>query len=115
MIANIYDKLKIEGLNPYFIGQHKGECDKSFLIIREGNQLPSIGSNQTGQQILDIILFVPARSYIQMNPYRDKVKAALKELSYLRKTGLETPTIADDEKKAYTMSIEYTLQLKLEG
>jgi len=39
----------------------------------------------------------------------------MKELTGLRKTGNETPIIVDDTKKAYTTSIEYITQKKLEG
>lgn len=115
MIKEIYNKLKEKTLNPYFIGQHEGLCDKPFLVIKEGNQIPSIQSNKTGQKIIDIIVFVPLNSYIALDPYMKQIRLALKELSYLRKTGLETPAITDDDKKAYTTSIEYVIQKKLEG
>lgn len=115
MIKNIYDHLKENNLNPYLIGQHKGECDEPFIVIKEGTQMPSIQSNQIGQQIIDIIIFVPSNSYIDLDLYTRKIRKVLKELEYLRKTGLETPAITDDEKKAYTMSMEYVLQKKLEG
>ena len=58
---------------------------------------------------------VPNNSYVAVEPYADDIRNALKELEYLRKTGTETPVIVDDDKKAYTMSIEYLLQKKLEG
>lgn len=115
MLKTIYNHLKINNLNPYFIGQHKGECEESFVIIREGTQIPSINSSRIGQKIIDIIIFVPINSYVAIEPYVKKIKTALRELSYLRKTGLETPVITDDEKKAYTTSIQYVIQKKLEG
>lgn len=114
MITNIYDKLKEEGLNPYFIGQHKGHCEKAFAVISEGTLIPNVNSRTLGTKPISIILFVPAKSYIEVDPYAKSVRAALKELSYLRKTNTETPVIVDDDKKAYTMSIEYILQKKLE-
>lgn len=119
MIKKIYEHLKgierNENLNPYFIGQHKGECKENFVIVKEGTQIPSMRSNQVGQKVIDIIIFVPANSYISMSDYATKIRTALKQLNYLRKTGLETPVMAEDEKKAYSMSIEYVLQKKLEG
>lgn len=114
-MKRIYTKLKLRNLNPYFIGQHEGECEKPFLVIKEGNQIPSIQSNKTGQKIIDIIVFVPLNSYIALDPYMKDIRLALKELNCLRKTGLETPAIVDDDKKAYTTSIEYIIQKKLEG
>lgn len=115
MIQEIYTHLKNKNLNPYFPGQHRGECEEPFVIVMEGTQMPSIQSNKIGQQVMDFIVFVPVNSYIAVGSYVKKIRQALKELTYLRKTGLETPVITDDEKKAYTTSIEYVLQKKLEG
>ena len=115
MIQEIYNHLKNKNLNPYFPGQHRGECEEPFVIVMEGTQMPSIQSNRIGQQVMDFIVFVPVNSYIAVGPYVKKIRAALKELTYLRKTGLETPVITDDDKKAYTTSIQYVIQKKLEG
>lgn len=115
MLKLIYDILKNRHLRPYFIGQHRGECEEPIVIIKEGTQIPTLHSNRLGQKVIDIILMVPLRSYINLDPYSDKVKEALAEIDYLRKTGTETPTIVDDDKKAYTKSIEYVLIKKLEG
>ena len=111
----IYDKLRENNLNPYAPGQHKGFCFKPYCIIKEGLQMPSIQSNKVVQKTIDIIVFVPIRSYKEIEPYVNKIRLVLKELKFLRKTGFESPIITDDEKKAYTMSIEYVLQKKLEG
>lgn len=115
MIDTLYHHLKSEGLNPYLIGQHVGECEKPFVIIKEGTQIPSLHSRNIGQQPIDMILFLPVSSYKQVAIYRKDVIGSLKNIKHLRKTGTETPPIVDDEKKAYTMSIEYVLQKKLEG
>ncbi|MBC8590610.1 hypothetical protein [Wansuia hejianensis] len=115
MWQDIYTELKEKNLNPYPPGLHKGLCEEPYVVIKEGTQIPSIQSNVLGQKVIDIIVFVPLSSYIAVDPYMKKVRSALKELSYLRKTGLETPIITDDDKKAYTSSIEYVIQKKLEG
>ncbi len=115
MVRDIYTKLKNKNLNPYFKGQHEGLCKEPYVIVGEGSQIPNINSNVIGQKIIDIIIMVPVNSYISVKPYADDIRNALKELKYLRKTGTETPVIVDDEKKAYTLSIEYVLQKKLEG
>lgn len=115
MIIDIFDKLKEKKFNPYYKGQHEGLCKDPFVIVAEGNQIPNINSNKLGQKIIDIIVMVPINSYLAVDPYVENIRNALKELDYLRKTGTETPVIVDDNKKAYTMSIEYVLQKKLEG
>lgn len=115
MWTAIYDHLKTKNLNPYPPGKHEGLCDVPYCIIKDGSQVPDFRTHRLGQKIIDIIIFVPIGSYIALEPYAKQVRDALKELKYLRKTGTETPAIPDDDKKAYTMSIEYVLQKKLEG
>jgi hypothetical protein len=113
--CKIYDCLEENGLNPYPLGKHKGECKENFCIIKEGEQIPNIRSNKIGQQIVEIIVYVPYESYLNLRLYVKEIKNVLKELKFLRKTGNETSVIVDDDKKAYTMSIEYILLKKLEG
>lgn len=115
MWKTIFDKLKEKGLNPYAPGQHEGLCDKPYCVVKEGTQIPSIQSNRVGQRVLDVIVFVPISSHIALEPYMKSIRSALKELPNLRKTGFETPAVTDDDKKAYTTSIEYIIQKKLEG
>jgi len=81
----------------------------------ESPQVPYFRSNRVGCSPIDIILFVPIASYIKVKPNQKEIRTALKELSFLRKTGNETPIITDDEVKAYTTSIEYQITKKLEG
>lgn len=115
MLKEIYLHLKDKGLNPYFPGQHKGECTEPYVVIKLGAQRPSVQSNKLGQRLMDFIMFVPIADYKRVETYRKDVIEALKELKYLRKTGSETPAIADEDKKAYTFSVEYTILKKLEG
>ena len=115
MFKVIFDKLKEKNINPYAPGKHKGLCDKPFCVILEGSQVSSINTNQVGQQRIDIIVFVPLESYIRLKEYKASIRSAMKELKSIRKTGFETSTITDDDKQAYTMSIEYVIQKKLEG
>jgi hypothetical protein len=111
----ILDKLREKRLSPYAPGQHKGECDKPYCVVKEGTQIPSIQSSRLGQRVIDIIIFVPLSSYVALEPYMKQIRSALKELEFLRKTGFETPAVTDDDKKAYTTSIEYVIIKKLEG
>lgn len=115
MIVSIYEHLENNGLNPCMVGQHKGDCEDPFIILREGTQIPSINSRMVGMQIIDIIIYIPINDYSALKVFREKVITAIREFDFLRKTGTETPPIVDESKLAYTMSIEYVLQKKLEG
>lgn len=111
----IFNKLKEKGLNPYAPGQHQGDCIERYCVVKENSQAPYFNSNRIGYRSIDIILYVPLNSYIAVEPYAQLIRAAMKELTFLRKTGTETPIITDDTKKAYTTSIEYQILKKLEG
>lgn len=115
MWQQIYLKLKEKGLNPYPPGQHTGECKERYCVIKENSQVSFFHSRRVGYRLVDVILFVPLASYIKVEPYMQEVRVAMKELPDLRKTGNETPIITDDEKKAYTTSIEYQIIKTLEG
>lgn len=115
MWQQIYQKLRDEGLNPFAPGQHKGTCQESYCVVQEGAQMPSFRGRRVGSRIVDIIAFVPASSYVQMAPYVGKIKAALRGLSFLRWTGGETPVVTDNDVKAYTTSLQFQIQKKLEG
>ena len=110
MFKVLYDLLKDH--NPYPPGKHTGLCESNYLVIKEGMTSPDFGGNKTGASDIDIILFVPIDSYVAMKDYRDAVVATLK--GHLRKTGVETPIIPDNDKKAYTMSIGYKFLKRLE-
>lgn len=115
MEKKIFNKLQEKNLNPFFPGQHQGECTEPYTVIREGTQIPSPSGRKQGTLSMDIILFTPEESYLEMGKYRSKVRRALLEVEGLRKTGIETPTITEDDKKAYTSSMEYAIYKKLEG
>lgn len=114
MWKKIFDKLKVEGLNPHAPGQHKGLCASPYCVIKEGSQIQSIYSNRLGQKAMDIIIFAPLDSYIALDVYAKEIRIALRDVEGLRKTGFETPVIIDDDKDAYTISIQYVVIKKLE-
>lgn len=110
----IYDKLKLDGLNPYPPGSHKGLCDKPYCVILEATVVPSLNSNKLGQAVVEIIVYVPLNSYVKLKEFADSIKASLSSLDFLRKTGFESVVIVDDSKNAYSFSIEYSIFKRLE-
>lgn len=114
-MIRIYDFFKNKNIKVYFPAQHKGLCEFKYVVVRKSSQIASLGTNVTGQQIVDIILYSPRSSYLQAMNFAKEVKQVLKEIDFLRKTGFETPWIVDDEKEAITMSIEYVIQKDLGG
>lgn len=115
MWGKVYDKLKEKGLNPYQPGKHKGLCEERYCVVKYGSQVPFPFTNKIGYKIIDIILYIPINDYEDVEEYAKKIRYAMKELKSIRKTGNETPVITEDEKEAYTMSIQYQILKELEG
>lgn len=110
MIKDIYTKLKDDSLNPYFTGQQEGICKIPYTVVKKSNQIPSLKSNKLGTQVIEVMVFVPIKSFIRLEQYVKSIKDSLEELDYLRKTGYESEVYIDEEKLAYMVSIEYVLQ-----
>ena len=111
-MRRVYNYLK-NSFDVYFPGQHKGICEKPYIVIRESSQIAQIGTNQVGQRLVDIIIFSPKNSYIIAEEYREEVKKELIKFKLLRKTGSETPWIIDNDKEALTTSLLFTILKEL--
>lgn len=116
MWQRIFNKLRDKGLNPIPLGKHIGECKERYCVIKEQTQSAYFNARGLGYRPIDIIIFVPMASYLDVAPYVAEIKAAMRELRPdLRTTGTETPVITDDDRKAYTTSIVYQVMKRLEG
>lgn len=114
-MIRIYEHLKEVGLNPHFPGQHMGICKKPYVVILESNTIPSISSRHTGQTIVDLIIYAPySQGYVKFNNLVSEVRTKMTSLKFLRKTSYEGQVMTEDEKKAYTKSLEYVIQKKME-
>lgn len=111
----IYDRLQQAGLNPYQPGKYQGLCRERYCVVKNQAQNAYFNRRGLGYRLLDIILFVPLDDYTAMQDYVDEVKVALCEITGLRATGTETPTVIDDKTEAYTASVEYQVMKRLEG
>jgi hypothetical protein len=114
-MIRIYEFLQSKGIESYFIGQHQGECKSSYVVLKDDSTSGQNGSNKIGAQSIDIIFFVPQNQFTKTKSFKSEVKAYLKELNFLRYTGIETGTVTDTEKKALTFSVLYQIQKALEG
>lgn len=112
-MKRIYTTLKESGLDVYFSGQHKGLCKTPYVVVKESNQSPELGTRVIGRRIVDIMIYIPIGSYIAIESYREKVKRALLNSSFLRYTGFETPIIIEEDIKAYSTSFEYEIMKEL--
>lgn len=111
----IYTKLKANGVDVYFPGQHKGICASPYTVIRKDAQLTFAGSNKLGQRIVDIMIYCPVRSYKAAEDYVNEIRKLMEGFEFLRKTGFETPWMVEDDIEAYSTSLQYTIIKELEG
>ena len=106
MFKEIYKHLKLKGFNVYSIGQHEGICNEPYLVIKENGESEIAGTNLSND-IVEILIYYPKGSYSTLEDYRTKVKDIMKDLSKLRRVVNPSPTIIDDDKKAYMTSFYY--------
>lgn len=106
MFKEIYKHLKLKGFDVYSIGQHEGICSDPYLVIKENGESEIAGTNLSND-IVEILIYYPKGSYSTLEDYRIKVKDSMKDLSKLRRVVNPSPTIIDDDKKAYMTSFYY--------
>lgn len=111
--ADIFTHLSDKGFNVYSPGQHKGECLKPYVVVKNagGNQFGGFSSTQ---QLYELLLYVPHDHYSSLEPFVGEVKGAMKELEpMIKPTHYETPSFLDDTVKGHMVSIQYVNYKKL--
>lgn len=105
VIVKVYDYLKENNVECYFVGQHKGECKSKYVVLKDSGTKSLDG--RVGKGYIDIIFYVPQNQYTKCEPFKKSIKEMIKNLKKIRYTGMETGIVTDDEKKALTFSIMY--------
>jgi hypothetical protein len=103
----IYLHLTKLGYEVYAVGQKRDKCENSYVVVKESGNSAMGEGNINGYRAFDIIIYHPLGKYSSMEPYVENIKTALKNITELRPTGTETPSIVDDEVQAYTTSVLY--------
>ncbi|MBS5952580.1 hypothetical protein [Paraclostridium bifermentans] len=104
MFKSIYRHLKSNGFDCYSIGQHKGICEKEYIVIK--NNTPRALSKTMLEEEVELFLYYPLGEYSKFIDFIDSVKGAMKALSY-KDTYTPYPIIVEDEKKAYMTILSY--------
>ncbi|WP_052045129.1 hypothetical protein [Caloranaerobacter azorensis] len=107
--------LKNDGFEVYPPGIKRGNCESPYVVVKDDIQSPIAGTNKIGYKIIDLIIFYPLNRYSEIENYKRQIKSSMDKLKFIRKTGNETPVIIDDDRKAYTTSIEYIVYKKIGG
>lgn len=106
MLSNIFDILANNGINTYFVGQHRGECGVPYVVVKDAGStaIPGISLNRS---IFEMIVFYPFGRFDQMEDFMAHVKDTLRGLANLHDARYRSPVIVDEEKRAYTSTIRY--------
>ena len=111
MIKKLFDFLYDNGIDVYFVGQHKGECKSNYVVIKEEG--PTSDNGIVGSGLIDLLFFVPADDYLKCEEFKNEVCGLLKEFKDLKNTGNDTGPIFDDDVKGYTFSLMYQIYRKI--
>lgn len=105
MFKTIYKHLKSKGIDCYSIGQHKGLCEKEYVVIK--NNTPRSTSKVMLEEEVELLLYHKIGEYTKMIDFVEVVKEAMRGLSY-EDNCVPFPIIIEDEKQAYMTILSYT-------
>lgn len=106
MFAEIYKYLKANGVDVYSIGQHKGLCEKPYVVIKERG-VNEISGTSLVNDMVELLIYYPIGTYSKLSEYKTYIKNTMKLLKGTRRVIESTPTVIDDDKKAYMTSFTY--------
>ena len=114
MFIDIYKHLKNNGINVYSIGQHEGLCDIPYVVVKERgvNEIP--GTSLVNDMV-ELLIYYPLGAYSMLSEYKTSIKNIMKLRKDFRRIIESSPTVIDDDKKAYTTSFTYTKIKTREG
>lgn len=105
MFELIYRHLKSKGFDCYSIGQHKGNCEKEYVVIK--NYTPSASSKVLLGEKVELFLFYPIGSYTKAMKFIESVRLVMSDLP-IEDNYNPLPILVDDSVQAYTTKLSYT-------
>lgn len=106
-LGDIYDCLKAANLDVYLQGQHKGECKRSYVVVKPGIVAPYLQLS-TNVCYYELLLYVPEAYPTQIETYKDTVKRAMLDIYPMMVFGdAESSPYFDDAVKGWTVSLTY--------
>lgn len=106
MFEKIYKKLKEKNIEAYSIGQHKGKCEKAFVVIKEYEPIEVVGRNYYNN-VVNLMCFYPIGSYSKVKEFKSSIVEAMEELKEFDREMLGNPIMVDDSKEAYLFTLQY--------
>lgn len=104
---DIYDALKLAGLDVYSPAQHQGDCTSPYVVVKNNGSSPYAGLSST-YTTYDILCYVPLSNYSRLEGFVDEVKEIMSGLyPMIISLNTQTPAFPDDTNKSFMTSIQY--------
>lgn len=109
---DLFAFLKDKGFDVYSPGVKTGECTSPYLVVVNAGTsewlVGDSGASGVDRELYTIMVYVPKKSYSELEPMVQKVKENMRELRPLFKyEGNVTPSFYDDALKAHMVSLDY--------
>lgn len=106
VLKQIRDILEEDGTIVCFPSQHKGECIKEYIVIKQDGTVEASVSSE--RPIYTIMCYVPQNNYSDLEMLVSKTKEKMKKIFPLvMYVGNETPSYYDDTIKGHMVSFQY--------
>lgn len=106
ILKTMYDLFKKNNIDVYFPSQHKGECIKKYVVIKENGTIPLNVSSE--RVVYTIMCYVPKENYTQLEQFKQEVKKIMNKLyPTIMYNGNETPSYYDEVVKGHMCSFDY--------
>lgn len=113
IINEIYDTLSKGGKEVFYPGQHKGECTKEYIVVKNSGTVSLNVSSEFA--LYTIMLYVPKNEYSRLEDFSFEVKQMLKKMyPKTMYVGNETETYYDEIVKGHMKSFQYQNCRKIE-
>lgn len=107
ILKQIFDVLKTDNTDVYFPTQHKGECNKEYIVVKADGVTQEIAVSSE-RPIYTVMCYVPVNEYTRLETFVFETKLKMKKLfPMLMYLGNETPSFYDDVSKAHMISFQY--------
>ena len=105
MFKKIYTHLKNNNIDCYSIGQHEGKCVKPYVVIKDMGKAKT-NNSVVYKKMVELYVYYPLGSYSMVDDFVSEIEEIMTSLSF-KETYEASPTIIDDDKKAYLTRLSY--------
>lgn len=108
---DIYMHLQSKGVDVYSPAQHVGECKSKYVVLKDAG-LTKMASFSTTMQMYEVLCYVPAGQFSQVESYKETIKSYMAELKrnfMIRETYVETPSFFDEDINGHMVSVQYVV------